>query len=119
MFFELCTLCINIPQALRNGLHQTVFQNSTGNTILSAYFDIPMGLYMVHIIWTNILRKDGCIKTIRILKISITCQNSEMAHFFRPESLRWLKIRTETQFEILYKIIFHIFFGAFHINFRI
>ena len=27
------------------------------------------------------------------LKISITCQKSEMAHFFRPETLRWLKIR--------------------------
>ena len=34
-------------------------------------------------------------------KSTITCQNSEMAHFFRPETLRWLKIRTETEFEIL------------------
>ena len=25
-------------------------------------------------------------------KSAITCQNSEMAHFFRPQTLRWLKI---------------------------
>ena len=33
----------------------------------------------------------------------MTLESSDrmMAHFFRPETLRWLKIRTETQFEIL------------------
>ena len=32
-------------------------------------------------------------------KSTITCQNSEMAHFFRPETLRWLKIRSSQYIE--------------------
>ena len=55
----------------------------------------------------EVLSREGkCIRfrdgsTSNWSKISITCRNSEMAHFFRPETLRWLKIRTETEFEIL------------------
>ena len=44
-FFELCALCISILQALTNRLHQTVFRNSTGNTLFRAYFDF--GPYIV------------------------------------------------------------------------
>ena len=33
------------------------------------------------------------------LKISITCQNFEMAQFFRPETLRWHKIRSSQYLE--------------------
>ena len=38
-FFELCSHCINILQSLRNRLRQTIFQNSTGNTLFRSYFD--------------------------------------------------------------------------------
>ena len=40
IFFELCTLCISIFQALRNRLCQSVFRNSTGNTLFRANFDL-------------------------------------------------------------------------------
>ena len=32
-------------------------------------------------------------------KSRITCQNSEMAHFFRPQTLRWLKNRSNLYLE--------------------
>ena len=53
--------------------------------------------HMLHMICIRFW--DG--STSNWLKISIMCQNSEMAHFYKPGSLRWLKIRTETKFEIL------------------
>ena len=36
------------------------------------------------------------------LKISITCQNFEMAHFSRPKNLRWLKIRSMQYLEYIF-----------------
>ena len=42
IFFELCALCISIFQDLRNRLHQTIFQNSTGDTIFRADFDFRL-----------------------------------------------------------------------------
>ena len=47
-FFELCSLCINILQGLRNRLCQTVFQNSARNTLFRFYFDFGP-YYMDHI----------------------------------------------------------------------
>ena len=49
--------------------------------------------------WLKKSSKDECStwshlhETLRWLKISITVQNSEMTHFFRPQNLRWLKIK--------------------------
>ena len=48
-FSELCALWGWILQALRNGLHQTVFRNSTGNTLFRADFDFRPNVS--HIMW--------------------------------------------------------------------